>query len=204
MARLLGGDVAASPLPLDPTAARFRLHQAVSGFLGRVGAGRPLVVVLDDMHWADVSSLELIRFVAADQSATPFLLVLTYRTVDGGDTGLLDEVLASLARLPTLERIALDGLSEAEVGRFMAQTIGLRPRRSAIVSVHARTDGNPFFVAELPGSSTARACCRMSAATAKTPSRSPCATSSAGAWPGFRRRPATRSSSAPCSAVTSS
>ena len=139
----------APPPPLDPAAARFRLHQAVTGFLGRVSAQRPLVIVLDDMHWADVSSLELIRFAAAAQVTGALLLVLTYRTVDAGDTALLDEVLASLARRSALERIGLVGLSEAEVGRFMAQEIGLRPRHSAVSSVYTRTAGNPFFVAEL-------------------------------------------------------
>ena len=148
VAQFVAGNVLPPP-PLDPAAARFRLHRAVSGFLGRVGAQRPLVVVLDDMHWADVSSLELIRFLAAEQATAALLLVLTYRSVDGGDTAALDDVLASLARAPALERIALDGLSEPEVGHFMAQTIGLRPRRSAVTSVHARTEGNPFFVAEL-------------------------------------------------------
>ncbi|MEA2300060.1 MAG: hypothetical protein QOE44_595, partial [Solirubrobacteraceae bacterium] len=148
VALLVAADVPAQP-PVDPVGARFRLHQAVGGFLRRVSDGRPLVVVLDDIHWADVSSLELVRFVAADQTAAPLLLVLTYRTVDGGDSGLLDDLLGSLARLPTLERIVLDGLTEPEVGRFMAQTVGLRPRRGAVASVYARTDGNPFFVAEL-------------------------------------------------------
>ncbi|MDX6537479.1 MAG: hypothetical protein QOD37_1820, partial [Gaiellales bacterium] len=138
-----------APPALDPVAARFRLHRAISGFLHRVAAGRPLVVVLDDVHWADVSSLELIRFVAAERSAAGLLLVVTYRTVDGGDASVLDDVLASLARQPAHERIVLDGLSEAEVGRFMAQSIGLRPRRRAVAGVHARTEGNPFFVGEL-------------------------------------------------------
>lgn len=144
----LPSEVVAPPV-LDPVAARFRLHRAISGFLHRVGCERPLVVVLDDVHWADVASLELIRFVAAEQAAAGLLLVVTYRTVDGGDASVLDDVLASLARQPAVERIVLGGLSEAEVGRFMAQSIGLRPRRSAVAGVHARTEGNPFFVAEL-------------------------------------------------------
>ena len=148
VARFVASDVAPPPA-LDPVAARFRLHRAVSGFLGRVGAQRPLVVIFDDIHWADVSSLELIRFVAAERAAAPLLVVLTHRTVDAGDPSLLDDVLGSLARQPALERIALCGLSEPEVGRFMAQSIGLRPRRSAVAGVHARTEGNPFFVGEL-------------------------------------------------------
>jgi DNA-binding CsgD family transcriptional regulator len=147
----VGKDVtdAAPPAPLDPAAARFRLHRAVLDVLRRVGAHRPLVLLLDDLHWADASSLELTRFVARALSGFHVLLVATYRTVDAGDSELFDDVLGSLARHPTLQRVPLSGLSEAEVGRFMAQTIGLRPRRAAVAAVHARTEGNPFFAGEL-------------------------------------------------------
>jgi DNA-binding CsgD family transcriptional regulator len=137
------------PPALEPAAARFRLHQAIVDVLQRISAQRPLVLVLDDMHWADISSLELVRFAATRLVAAPILLIVTYRSVDAGDTELLHDVLASLARLAALERIELDGLSEAEVGLFMAQTIGVRPRRSAVAGVHERTEGNPCFVGEL-------------------------------------------------------
>ncbi|MDX6679710.1 MAG: hypothetical protein QOE31_3762 [Solirubrobacteraceae bacterium] len=144
----LVGDIETPPV-LDPAAARFRLHAAIFDVLRALGAHRPLVVVLDDMHWADVSSLELTRFVASRLARVSLLLVVTYRDVDRGSSVAFDDVLASLAREPALERIALGGLSEAEVGRFMAQTVGLRPRSAMAASVHARTEGNPFFVGEL-------------------------------------------------------
>ncbi|MEA2217796.1 MAG: hypothetical protein QOJ35_422 [Solirubrobacteraceae bacterium] len=135
--------------PLDPAAARFRLHDAIVDVLRLVGGHRPLVLVVDDLHWADVASLELTRFVAARLASMPMLLVLTYRTVDAVSSQPFDDVLGSLARQPALARIALAGLTEPEVGRFIAQTIGLRPRRASVTAVHARTEGNPFFVAEL-------------------------------------------------------
>lgn len=137
------------PPRLDPAAARFRLHDAIADLLVACSVQHPLVLVLDDAHWADVASLELVRLLARRVPGTAVLLVVTYRSVDAGDSGLLEDVLASLARHPALERIALEGLSEAEVGRFMAQTIGLRPRRGAVAEVHDRTEGNPFFVGEL-------------------------------------------------------
>jgi DNA-binding CsgD family transcriptional regulator len=137
------------PSLIDLAAARFRLHQAIVDFLARVSASRRLVLVLEDMHWADVASLELIRFAAARLTTISVLLVVTYRSVDAGTSESFGDVLGSLARMPTLERIALNGLSAAEVGRFMAQTIGLRSRPEVVATVHARTEGNPFFVGEL-------------------------------------------------------
>jgi DNA-binding CsgD family transcriptional regulator len=139
-----------TPAPrLAASATRFRLHTAIVEVVRRVAASGPLVLVLEDMHWADVSSLELARFAAARLMAVPVLLVVTYRSVDGGDGELLDDVLASLARQPSLQRVALTGLSASEVGLFMAQTTGLRPRRAESVEVQARTEGNPFFVGEI-------------------------------------------------------
>ena len=145
---IVGDDIPALPA-LEPAAARFRLHEAIVDVLRRVGEHSRLVLVLDDMHWADVSSLELTRFVATRVDAAPVLLALTYRTVDAGSSDTFDDVLGSLAREPLLDRVALAGLSEAEVGHFMAQMTGLRPRSAAIAAVHARTEGNPFFVREL-------------------------------------------------------
>jgi DNA-binding CsgD family transcriptional regulator/predicted ATPase len=138
-----------TPPVLDPAAGRFRLHTAVVDLLVAMCADRPVVLILDDMHWADVSSLELTRFAAPRIVGARILVVVTYRDVDGGNSDSFDVVLASLAREPGLERIALHGLSEAEVARFMAQTIGMRPRTGTASTVHARTEGNPFFVGEL-------------------------------------------------------
>ena len=140
---------APAPAPLDPAAARFRLHEAVADVLRRIGAHRPLVLLLDDLHWADASSLELTRFFGRRLGGCHVLLAATYRTVDAGGSELFDDVLGSLARHPTLRRVSLEGLSEADVGRLMTQAIGLRPRPAAIAAVHERTEGNPFYAGEL-------------------------------------------------------
>lgn len=137
------------PPLLDPAAARFQLHQSIAGFLGRMSGHARLVLVMEDMQWADVASLELTAFTAARLSTVPVLLVITYRSVDGGSSESFGELLGAVARMAWLERIALTGLSEAEVGRFMAQTIGLRSRPAVVAGVHARTEGNPFFIGEL-------------------------------------------------------
>jgi len=93
--------------------------------------------------------LELTRFVAARLTTAPFLVVVTYRSVDAASSETFDDVLASLARQPMLKRITLTGLTESEVGRFIAQTVDVEPVTTIVSAVHARTEGNPFFVGEL-------------------------------------------------------
>ena len=144
----LVADIAPLP-PLAPAAARVRLHEAIACFLRRVSQQRPLALVLEDLQCADVASLELARCFASRLSGAAVLFVCTCRTVDGGSVALLDDGLGSPARQPALERADLQGLSEPEVGALIAQTIGLRQRRATVAAVHARTAGNPFFVAEL-------------------------------------------------------
>ena len=141
-------DVIPPPM-LDPAEARFHLHQAIVDFLTRLARKKPLVVTLEDIHWADVASLELVRFVAARVSNAQVLLVLTHRSIDAGNSDTFQEVLATLARLPSLLRVPLSGLSQAEVGRFITQTVDVEAAAATVAAVHSRTEGNPFFVAEL-------------------------------------------------------
>ncbi len=137
------------PWALDPAAARFQLFEAVSGVLTRLAARHPLVVVLDDLHWADAGSLQLAEYVAARLSTARVLLVATYRDVDPVAGEELTGALGVLARIPGLVRVALTGLNEAEVAQFIAHTSGVDPSEEEATAVWARTDGNPFFVQEL-------------------------------------------------------
>ncbi|HEV3496694.1 MAG TPA: BTAD domain-containing putative transcriptional regulator, partial [Actinomycetes bacterium] len=102
------------PAVLDPAAARFQLYDAVNRFLGGLAGHRPLVIVLDDIHWADPPSLQLVQFVGARVGETGVLLVVTFRDVDPTVGGPLAEVLGNLARVPAIHRTALSGLSEPE------------------------------------------------------------------------------------------
>jgi DNA-binding SARP family transcriptional activator/tetratricopeptide (TPR) repeat protein len=148
--RELVGEVP-SLAPLDPAAARFRLYQAVAELLLRLAVERPMVLVLDDLHWLDVASLELTRFLATRIGSAAILLVGTYRPEDVPAEHPLTAALGELARLPNATRLGLDGLSEPEVARFMAQKVDVEPHPAVVSAVHHRTDGNPFFVAELAG-----------------------------------------------------
>jgi tetratricopeptide (TPR) repeat protein len=138
----------------DPRAARFRLYEAVAEFLFLVAARHPLVVVIDDLHWADPLSVHLLAQLAdrleRDRTGgARMLVVATYRRPHGDGSGPVAEVLGRLARVRAVGRLTLSGLSPAEVGRFMALAGGLDPTPEQVAAVHARTEGNPFFVGEL-------------------------------------------------------
>jgi DNA-binding SARP family transcriptional activator len=138
------------PPPLvELAAARFRLYQAVTELLRRLGNARPLLVVVDDLHWADAASLGLLAFLATELRATRLVVLGTYRDVEVAAGEPLAEALGALAREPVVERIALGGLSNAEVARLVASAIGIRPGERLVRAVHERTDGNPFFITEL-------------------------------------------------------
>ena len=137
------------PPVVELAAARFRLYQAVTELVRQVAAVRPLLVVLDDLHWADTGSLGLLVFLATELRDARLVVLGTYRDVDLAAGQPLAETLGALAREPVVERIPLGGLGEAEVARLATTIIGSRPGERLVRAVHDRTDGNPFFVTEL-------------------------------------------------------
>lgn len=140
----------AEPAPLvDPGAARFRLYQAVTTVVTGLAGERPVVVILDDLHWADVATLHLLCFLAPELAAARVLLIGTYRDEEVGDDHPLVEALASIVRGSALERIALGGLSRAEVTPFVAAAGGGEANLAVVESVYRRTNGNPFFIGEV-------------------------------------------------------
>jgi DNA-binding SARP family transcriptional activator len=137
------------PPVVELEAARFRLYQAVARLLRRLAETRPLLVIIDDLHWADVASLRLLGFLATELRAARLVVVGTYRDVEVAAGQPLAETLGALAREPVVERIVLGGLGEAEVARLITNAVGTRPVASLVRAVHDRTEGNPFFVTEL-------------------------------------------------------
>jgi DNA-binding SARP family transcriptional activator len=137
-----------SPPPLDPESSRFRLYQAFAGFLRRLARVRPLVVVVDDLHWADAPSLELVTFLASEIDDVPAFLVGTYRNVDPSLGGALSEALVALSRRPSVRRVELGGLDRGALGELLVAA-GAKPDDELLSTLHRRTQGNPFFVTEL-------------------------------------------------------
>jgi tetratricopeptide (TPR) repeat protein len=148
LAALLADDV---PPPLvaseaESTHARFQLFETVAKALRRLCAESPLLVVFDDLHWADAASLLLLRFVATELADARLLVLGTYRDVEmrqGAGAGMLPE----LARAG--ERVVLSGLAGADVARLLAARAGRVLPDDVVTTVHQVSEGNPFFVEEL-------------------------------------------------------
>jgi class 3 adenylate cyclase/tetratricopeptide (TPR) repeat protein len=134
---------------LDPEMARFRLFDAMTSCLRSAAADRGLVVVLDDLHWADRASLLLLGFVAAELADTRLLVIGTYRDVEVDRRHPLSGTLAELYRQPATSYVALSGLDQGDVGRFIAGVTGADPALDLVAAVHGQTEGNPYFVSEL-------------------------------------------------------
>ncbi|MBY8872360.1 AAA family ATPase [Micromonospora sp. PLK6-60] len=131
--------------PGDGDREEFRLHDAVTSALVAVAQRRPVVVVLDDLHWADRASLRLLRFAAQHTWFERLLLVGTYRDaeLEAGEHRLAPLLTSLTAKATT---ITLTGLGRDEVAALIARTAGRTPDAGLVDEVHRRTGGNPFFV----------------------------------------------------------
>jgi predicted ATPase len=125
----------------DPDAARFRLFDALAGYLLRVSERVPLVIVLDDLQWSDEPSLLALRFVAGQLPAARVLLLGTYRDVEASPA------LRELARGARV--IPLAGLDEPAIAELMTRIAGRPPEPAVARQVWLRTAGNPFFAREV-------------------------------------------------------
>ena len=138
-----------APPPIEPEAARFRLFDSLAGFLRAAAARRPLLLVLDDLHWADVPSLALLRFVGREVEGAGLLVVGSYRHTEVDREHPLLGTLADLTRGQHSRRLLLGGLDQQEVASFLALVAGVEPSQELAAAVHRQTDGNPFFVTEV-------------------------------------------------------
>jgi ATP/maltotriose-dependent transcriptional regulator MalT len=139
------------PLPpiADAMQARFRLFDAMSGFWRRAAAEQPLLLILDDLHWADASSLRMLEFLAPDLASSPMLVVITYRDIELSRQHPLSGTLGELSRQTGFERLRLAGLSRDETSRMMRLAGGGSVAPSLVEAIHGQTEGNPLFVAEM-------------------------------------------------------
>jgi DNA-binding SARP family transcriptional activator len=138
----------AEPAALDSEAARFRLFDATATFLRNAAARRPIVLVLDDLHAADMPSLLLLRFVARELAGTRILLVGAVRDVDPIPGRPLSEMLADVSREPVTRRLALGGLTERDVADYIDEAAAELASPELAAALHEQTEGNPLFLAE--------------------------------------------------------
>jgi hypothetical protein len=133
----------------EPDRARFRVFDIVSRFLAAVARPSGLVVVLDDLQWADRSSLKLLEFVAANLADTRLLVIATYRDTEVRPDDALAGTLARLVREPSTRRLLLGGLPPAHCAHWIASTGAHGDATALGEALHRETNGNPLFMAEL-------------------------------------------------------
>ncbi|HEY5857704.1 MAG TPA: BTAD domain-containing putative transcriptional regulator [Aldersonia sp.] len=149
LGRMVTSGVTVLPPPTVPDPdARFRLFGQAADLLDEVATRFPLLIVVDDIQWADAASLELLVHIASRRPSGA-VFVGALRT----DTALrrpsLEQALATLSRLPTHRRLSLGPLARAEVGELIRQETGSWPTADLVGAIETRTEGNPFFVREL-------------------------------------------------------
>ncbi len=136
------------PPSLDsPEANRFRLFDSITTFLKNASQSQPLMLVLEDLHWADRPSLLLLEFLAHEMSASRILVVGTLRHTESEHA--LSQTIGELARESYFQQIHLPRLEQADVGQYIQETSGARPSDELTDAVYSRTEGNPFFMTEM-------------------------------------------------------
>jgi class 3 adenylate cyclase len=146
------GNVLSRPSPEIAEGDRYGLHAAVVDLLETAAREEPLVVVLDDLHWADPRTLDLLSHVVASTSTVGLLIVGTYRETELARGPRLTQLLGDLRRERDVHRIDLKGLGKDDVGALMEGAVGQRlpeEARRLADEIVRETDGNPFFVAEI-------------------------------------------------------
>jgi len=131
----------------DAVTARFRVFQAFTSLLRRLAAAEPCLLILDDVHWADLPSLRILEFLAHELPDAPIAVVVTFREVEVRQSPVVSDLVGRLGRRGT--RLALGGLSVDEVSRFVAKAVGEAVPATAAEWLHTSTEGNPFFLDEI-------------------------------------------------------
>jgi tetratricopeptide (TPR) repeat protein len=133
----------------DPEDDRWRLLNAVTTFLRNAASVQPLVIVLEDLHWADRGTLDLLLHAARNLEGARLLVVGTYRDVEVDRTHPLSATLGELRRVGSFARIPLRGLTVDEVHRMYEAIRGQSTPWGQAEAVHRQTEGNPLFVQEV-------------------------------------------------------
>ena len=136
------------PDPGDPETDRYRLFEAVAGLLGEMSATVPVLIVLDDLHWADRPTLLLLRHLARSPHNTRVSILGAYRALDRWSDGF-EAALAGLRRERLMLGLDVAGLPQQEAMELVRQRSGGTPSLEFLQALYRETEGNPFFIEEM-------------------------------------------------------
>ena len=142
---------AATTGPADSAQARFELFHAFSSFWQRAARQQPILLILDDLHWADPTSLRLLAFIAGQLADEPLCVLATCRDGERPRAHPLSEALADLTRSATFQRLTLGGLSASETAQFVARAVctgEVATSADLAETLFARTEGHPLYLQE--------------------------------------------------------
>jgi predicted ATPase len=138
-----------APTQASPEQSRRMLFNAVLALVERQSALNPLLVLLEDLHWADEGTLSLLVHLARTISTLPVMIIATHRNDKIDIKPPLTKTLDELIRLGVVEQIPLGGLPERDVAQMIELLRGHEPSPALVNLVYSNTDGNPLFVEEL-------------------------------------------------------
>jgi eukaryotic-like serine/threonine-protein kinase len=141
-------DVSPNP-PLDPAFEQQRLFESVVTLLDEITVKKPLLLIIDDIHWADSGTLALIRYIARRINKQRILLLLIYREVELDEERYFNEVLVDLNRERLIHRIKLTRLNLEQTGEMLEALFQERVTVSFLEDLFNETEGNPFFIEEV-------------------------------------------------------
>ena len=137
------------PLETEPQQLRSFLFRAVLELLIRAAGNRPILIQLEDLHWADEGTLSLLTQFVRSVSAGSMMIIGTYRDNELDPDGFLARTIDELIRLHVVERITLEGLSRDAVAEMLTALSGHVPPEEVLGLIYSNTEGNPFFIEEL-------------------------------------------------------
>ncbi|HET7049843.1 MAG TPA: AAA family ATPase [Solirubrobacteraceae bacterium] len=153
LARLLpelgSGDAASLPPPAEEGSTR--LLEMVFGLIGRLAADQPLMVVIEDLHWADQSTLDLVSLLVRALRGVPVLLVLTFRSDEMHRAHPLWPLISGWERVRSVRRMELPRFNQDEAAGQLEAILGSPPPKSTFDTVYDRSEGNPFLIEEILG-----------------------------------------------------
>ncbi len=145
----LGATIDVSDAATRPDWVQARMLEAVLGVLHRLGDRQPVLLVVEDLHWADRSTRDVLAFIARTARTERLLVVGTYRTDEIHRRHPIRPWLAEMERTPRVERLTLERLKAAALADLVEAIQALPPDRALLRAIADRSEGNPFYVEEL-------------------------------------------------------